>query len=75
MGMYDIVSFTCPRCDSKIEEQTKAGDCILADIDADEVPIVIAKSIEGNLVRCEKCDGLWTIVIKPTQSTVTMGLA
>jgi hypothetical protein len=77
MGMYDVVVFTCPRCESDIEVQSKAGDCAMAHIDQGEVPIDIARSIEGETVECESrnCGTVWTVVVKSNPRVVAMGLA
>jgi NMD protein affecting ribosome stability and mRNA decay len=61
MGMYDSVWAVCPECGEPVEFQSKAGDCVLADYDVKEVPIVIANDIEGNVSVCRKCNHLLKI--------------
>lgn len=75
MGMYDSINFTCPKCEGRVEVQSKAGDCALHEYAPDAVPIVIAKSIEGDVVWCESCDISFVAVITPpAPATVSMGL-
>lgn len=54
MGLYDSIWIRCSNCGSAVEFQSKVGDCILKDYDEDEVPLEIAKSIDGDTRRC-KC--------------------
>lgn len=78
MGMFDTVVFTCPRCDSVLEEQSKAGECVLSRHNNDQVPPEIAKDIEGTDVYCDEdgggCGSTFKIVALRTISTVPMGL-
>ena len=63
MGMFDSVYVECPHCGEKVEFQSKAGDCYLATIDQEEVPIEIANDIVGDTIYCERCDGRFTLHI------------
>ena len=74
MGMYDTVNFSCPKCETDIEVQSKAGDCNLEDFSFREVPPEIAKDIDGEEVRCKKCDSLWAVIRRDPKQTVRMGL-
>ncbi len=74
MGMYDTVHFRCPRCDNIIAEQTKAGDCVLRDIDSDEVPAEIAVTMIGDEVECDNCHKRWTITDCQPKKTVRLSL-
>ena len=49
-------------------------DCILKNIDPDEVPIEIAVDINGNILCCHKCDYKFAIFIwpEPVPQTVKM---
>lgn len=75
MGMFDTVNFTCPKCDSIIGVQSKAGDCTLADIPSEAVPIDVAASIVGESVYCDHCDKGWIIVANQAPRVVRLALA
>ena len=76
MGMFDTLHFNCPDCGRHIEEQTKAGECMLLDIPADAVPLEVAGSVEGDVVYCEKCRKRWCIALdNGIKKTVPMKLA
>ena len=61
MGMFDSVMFRCPECGNRIEQQSKAGDCLLHTFESHEVPLGIADSVAGNLIYCENCDSHFSI--------------
>jgi transcription elongation factor Elf1 len=62
MGMFDSIYFTCPNCGSNnVEEQSKAGDCLLHNYQQDEVPHHVAYDIQGNTVKCYDCGSLFVI--------------
>jgi transcription elongation factor Elf1 len=63
MGMFDRVFFTCPNCNARIEEQSKAGTCALLEFNEKEVPIAIAGDIKGNTVYCHNCDDSFVIML------------
>ena len=65
MGLFDTVCFVCPKCGGRIEEQSKAGECALAEYHSENVPDYIAKDIEGTTVSCESCDKRWQIIRVP----------
>lgn len=60
MGMYDVVQFSCPNCNSMIEVQSKAGGCTLTHFDCLAVPREIAMDIEGEVVACADCKRTYT---------------
>jgi NMD protein affecting ribosome stability and mRNA decay len=62
MGLFDTVLFTCPECGEKVEKQSKAGDCYLAEISQSQVPIEIAQDILGQLVKCDDCNFYFHII-------------
>ena len=74
MGMYDTVTFTCPRCEAQLENQSKAGDCTLQRFDQDSVPVVIAEDIREDTVYCETCQRSWTVALLEPITTVRMRL-
>ncbi len=53
--MFDTVIFKCPNCGKDIEEQTKAGECILRNFNCNEVPINIAIDLFDEVVHCYEC--------------------
>ncbi len=74
MGMFDTVIFRCPKCGGQIEEQSKAGECLLKDYNQKEVPVIIAISIEGNMVYCNDCDKSFIISKAVVPQTVSLSL-
>jgi uncharacterized protein YbaR (Trm112 family) len=76
MGMFDRIWFTCPNCRELIEEQSKAGDCLLRDYDQKAVPLPIAGAIVDSELYCNSCKE--TFVIKaaniPPPTTIEMTL-
>jgi len=63
MGMFDSVIATCPNCGETIEWQTKSGYCHLDvfNIDKENVPIVIANSLNGELEQCSNCKEIYKL--------------
>ncbi len=61
MGTYDSVWMKCPRCDDKVEFQSKAGKCILEHFTMEDVPRNVAQDILGQTTICEKCELAITI--------------
>lgn len=75
MGMFDIVRFTCPRCSGYLNVQSKVGACVLQEINQDEVPVAIARDIEGKSIWCQHCECDFTVVFLPLRpKNVRMGL-
>lgn len=66
MGCFDTVIFRCPDCGSAIDEQTKAGECLLRDYSQESVPLEIAGRMDGDEVFCQECGSKW--VIRPDDS-------
>lgn len=62
MGMYDTVVTNCPKCGCRNEIQTKAGDCVLAVYSFKQVPVDIAKSLDGQVRRCDDCSHEYKLV-------------
>lgn len=62
MGMFDIIRFTCPNCNKAIEEQSKAGKCLLYDYNQDAVPLQIAGDILNAELHCENCKETFVVV-------------
>lgn len=59
--MFDSVWVNCPYCDRRIEFQSKAGDCVLADYEISSVPIEVAKDLNGRTEQCLGCEEYVTI--------------
>lgn len=74
MGMFDSVYFNCPNCDNTIEEQSKAGECILMNYGQSEVPVNIANDIIGTAVYCDKCNKSFKIVSNVKEIPLTVPL-
>jgi DNA-directed RNA polymerase subunit RPC12/RpoP len=55
MGSFDSVIVSCPKCSSKVEVQSKAGECRLKRYGEKSVPYVIAEALDGTSVRCPSC--------------------
>jgi len=60
---FDVVWYDCPKCGKHIDYQTKAGECLLRDIQADRVPLDIASGIQGELIYCTNCNRQWEILV------------
>lgn len=39
MGMFDTVHFRCKGCNTPLEFQTKAGECLLSDFSIENAPL------------------------------------
>ena len=55
MGMFDSVMVRCPICSGKIEFQSKAGACVLAEFDPTEAPEEIVADLDGEREVCRNC--------------------
>lgn len=76
MGMFDRILFTCPNCQATIEEQSKAGDCLLIDYNQNAVPLQIAGDIVDSELYCESCKETFVITADniPPPTTIQMKL-
>ena len=56
MGMYDTITGNCPKCHERMEDQTKAGYCMLHEFNLD-MPISLdeARQIQGHIIQCSHC--------------------
>jgi len=73
MGMFDSVIIFCPECGKQLEFQSKAGECMLQQYDASDVPANIAVDILNTRVDCD-CGLSYTITTLQIPSRVTMFL-
>lgn len=72
MGMYDSVWARCPKCDSKIEFQSKSGECRMDSFAPHAVPLAVALDMHENVVECDKCGYAATIRMAVPISTIAM---
>lgn len=61
MGVYDRVLVPCPNCGSKVEFQSKVGNCCVSTFPIDAVPIKIAMDLDHKYSTCNKCKRVITI--------------
>ena len=56
MGMYDCVTFTCPKCNNEAQAQTKSGPCIMMEFNL-EFPLTLEEAtiVNGMIVNCHHC--------------------
>ena len=55
MGMYDSVTFNCPKCGDKLIEQSKVGACKLKNYHQQSVPANIAMDLKDDKISCPVC--------------------
>ena len=56
MGVYDSVMVPCPRCGTRVEFQSKSGDCILATYELSDAPNnVLADANRHSPHTCSSC--------------------
>lgn len=72
MGMYDTVTTFCPGCGKKLKFLSRAGDCKLINYSYTEVPVEIAKDIEGDPEECPGCERTIKLDIDNNVFTVAM---
>lgn len=63
MGMFDRVMVDCPNCGERVEFQSKAGECVLADFGVNDAPVPVLMDIMNIPEHCD-C-GAWLAVIDP----------
>lgn len=58
MGMFDCITIKCPFCQGDIEEQTKAGPCLLETYQWDDpnLPVWMMDSFNGSEIECYNCE-------------------
>ena len=75
MGVYDTVTFECPKCRALVHEQSKAGDCSLHEYSQMRVPSAIAASMLGDDVYCLACGSVFVVdTVLPPVHYVAMQL-
>ena len=55
MGMFDSIYVSCKYCGAKIEFQSKAGDCHLAEYSLRDAPPSILGDLDGESQWCDVC--------------------
>jgi hypothetical protein len=65
MGMFDIVYFDCPKCNSKIGIQSKESEFPQLDtFDLDSAPTAILNNVLNRPHKCKGC-GEWIVLYDP----------
>lgn len=72
MGMFDSIMFTCPKCKEQIEEQSKAGECLLRVYEESAVPLDIAGDIVNSELYCDNCKESFVITADNIPPPVTI---
>ena len=55
MGMFDTIIFHCPECGSRIEAQSKSGECLLREYYCTAVPADVAADANRHAPHQCKC--------------------
>jgi endogenous inhibitor of DNA gyrase (YacG/DUF329 family) len=55
MGLYDCVAIDCPACGTRVEFQSKAGNCTLHTYTIQSAPKLIAADLDGAEEKCSTC--------------------
>ena len=61
MAMHDSITFFCPYCNEKLKEQSKAGECKLANYHQSSVPAEIAQDLKDTTTKCPVCEIIFLI--------------
>jgi hypothetical protein len=74
MGCFDRVFFPCPTCGpaSRLEAQSKGGECNLKAYPSAHVPLNVAGGMVGDTLTCPKCKKRW-VVDGPTDVHLWLG--
>lgn len=64
MGMFDSVMAECPRCKSRVEFQSKAGECYCNVYTIETAPREVLEDVINDPHFCSKC-GEWFALIDP----------
>lgn len=56
MGMFDSLYIKCPKCNHKLEFQSKSGECALSVYRKDNLDTDVAIGLDGDIVRCQYCN-------------------
>lgn len=59
MGLFDTVTYRCPHCGARTEEQTKAGECILGEYNAEAGGTNIPGPLLTTLVEQQKKEPIY----------------
>lgn len=65
MGMFDYVRMACPECHDIIEEQSKAGPCLLNDYSLQTAPEAVIRDLAGEDIWCTSCNNSFVITYAP----------
>ncbi len=61
MGMFDSLYADCPGCSSRVEFQSKAGECVCAEYNVYDCPADVAGDLIGQSRECPVCSRLVSI--------------
>lgn len=61
---YDVVYFTCPKCNYRMSKQSRAGDRDLSWYNEEHIPLKIAGDIIDKKIQCENCKTVFKIAKK-----------
>ncbi len=56
MGMFDSLYIKCPKCNNKLEFQSKSGGCFVDSYNKNSLTPEVAIGMDGNIVRCQFCN-------------------
>lgn len=60
--MFDRIWVNCPHCGTKNELQSKAHECVLAEYDLFEAPLVLQADIADNSpYKCGRCHAYYSV--------------
>lgn len=78
MGLFDSLYVECPNCCGRLEFQSKAGACALAEYTLADCPPRVAADLIGDTRRCE-CGHTVTlrgaVILVPEHVPSTTGLS
>ncbi len=64
MGMFDSLYVKCPKCNNKLEFQSKSGICCLDNYNKSNLTPEVAIGMNGTIVRCQFCNNRIQLVCK-----------
>lgn len=64
MGMFDSVMVPCPKCETPVEFQSKAGDCQMDRYTLEDAPAELLLDIMNEPHYCQNC-GEWVALVDP----------
>ncbi len=71
MGCFDSLYVDCPKCNTPVEWQSKAGKCYLNQYTINDLPPAIAGDLHNQSARCDNCG---TVLVVHTNVRVTVSM-